>query len=242
MCGNTIDHTDQRIQRIEESYQTLADGTRYVDDRMNANEEIAEAWVHSELANVANAYQTFAREVRQDIMEHTNEAAQRQVCQATQLTRVNNALAILAEANVARSQHLATFQGNVELWAADHQNKVAYLEEQLRKAQEEIQKVATMIPTPASPVPQWRSPVQPPSTSAPASRPPGGPTKSILGSPLYLGATPPQQRQRMPAIPATPPPLRGLLARGAGGPPSTPPLGPSTPPLPPSPPHQVPTP
>ena len=73
------------------------------------------------------------------------------MCQATQLTRVNDALAFLAEANVARSQHLASIQGNVELWAAEHQAKVAYLETELRKAQEAIQKVATLVPTPASP-------------------------------------------------------------------------------------------
>jgi len=29
--------------------------------------------------------------------------------------------AFLGEANVARNQHLAVFQGNVEKWAADYQ-------------------------------------------------------------------------------------------------------------------------
>jgi len=46
------------MQRIEQAYYTLAEGTRYVYDRVNANEENAEAWIHTELANVANAYQT----------------------------------------------------------------------------------------------------------------------------------------------------------------------------------------
>jgi len=27
LCGNTIDRTDQRIQRIEQAYHTLGDGT-----------------------------------------------------------------------------------------------------------------------------------------------------------------------------------------------------------------------
>ena len=63
LCGNTVDRTDQRIQRIEHAYHTLAQGTRYVYDRVNANQEIEEAWVHSELAAAANAYQTFTRNV-----------------------------------------------------------------------------------------------------------------------------------------------------------------------------------
>ena len=55
LCGNAVDHTDQRIQRIEQAYQELSDGTRYVYDRMSANEEVAEAWIRGELATAANA-------------------------------------------------------------------------------------------------------------------------------------------------------------------------------------------
>ena len=138
LCGNTIDRTDQRMLRIEEAYQTLLEGTLYVYDRVKANEEIAEAWVRSELANAANAYQTLAQNVWQAILERTQEDNQRQICQATQLTRVNDALAFLAEANTARSQNLVTFQGTVELWAADHQRKVDNMERELRQAREEI--------------------------------------------------------------------------------------------------------
>jgi len=53
LCGNTIDKNDQRMQWIEQAYQTLAECTSYVYDRVNANEEIEEAWVRSELANAA---------------------------------------------------------------------------------------------------------------------------------------------------------------------------------------------
>jgi len=109
LCGNTINRTDQRMQRIEEAYKTFAEGTRYVYDRVHANEEIAEAWVRTKLANAANAYQTLAHNVWQAILERTDEDNQRQICQATQLTQVNDALVFLAEANMARSQHLATF-------------------------------------------------------------------------------------------------------------------------------------
>jgi len=84
------------------------------------------------LANVANTYQALAYNVWQAILEQTKEDNEWQICQATQLTRVNTTLAFLAEANTARSQHLVTFQGNVELWAADHQRKMNKVEEELR--------------------------------------------------------------------------------------------------------------
>jgi len=115
LCGDAYDRTDQRTSEIEQAYQTLAQGTRYVFDRVNANEKIAEKWIRSELSSAANAYQFLARNIWQAIIEHTNEANERQICQATQLARVNDALSFLAEANTARNQHLANFQGNVEL-------------------------------------------------------------------------------------------------------------------------------
>ena len=132
---------------------------------------------------MANVYQSLAQNMWQAILERTDEDNQQQICQATQLTRVNDALAFLAEANVARSQHLATFQGNIELWAADHQRKVAQVEEELRQARNEIRRIATRIPLPSSlqrrhPSPEllqlWRSPARPSSTRAtvPAAPPP----------------------------------------------------------------------
>jgi len=197
--------------QIEEAYQTLLQGTQYVYDRVNANEEIAEAWVRSELANAANAYQTLAQKVWQAILDRTQEDNQRQICQATQLTRVNDALAFLAEANTARSQHLVTFQGSVELWAADHQRKVNRMERELRQARDEIRQIAIRIPLPGSPTTRlpspepphdWRSPVRQPSTSIATAPPP----LPALRSPLRLTPAPPTRRLRRPAIPAAGPP------------------------------------
>jgi len=74
LCGDIYDRTDRRTGKIEQAYQTLAEGTRYVYDRVNANEKIAEEWIRSELSNAANAYQSLVRNVWQAIIEHTNEA------------------------------------------------------------------------------------------------------------------------------------------------------------------------
>jgi len=258
LCGDAYNRTDRRTQEIEQAYQTLAEGTRYVYDRVNANEKIAEEWIRSELSSAANAYQSLASNIWQAILEHTDEANERQICQATQLARVNDALSFLAEANAARNQHLANFQGNIELWAAEHQARVASLEDQLREARAEIQRVATRIPLPATPPapPAWRSPNRQASTSAPSAHSP-----LALGSPLRLNPGPTRRQQRPPAVPTTPemrqrleqlrshlppqPPTMGPITGQGGNPPSTPPGSangpPSGPPSePPRPPHRRP--
>ena len=58
--GSTIDRINRRIHDIETAFYTLAEGTRYVYDRVQASENITKEWVRSELVVAANAYQTFA--------------------------------------------------------------------------------------------------------------------------------------------------------------------------------------
>jgi len=69
LCGGAYDKTDRPMQQIEQAYQTLAEGTRYVYDRVHANEKIAEDWIRSELSVAANAYQSLARNIWQAIIE-----------------------------------------------------------------------------------------------------------------------------------------------------------------------------
>jgi len=247
MCGDAYDRTDRRTREIEQAYQTLAEGTRYVYDQVNADEKIAEEWIRSELSKAANAYQSLARNVWQAIIERTNEANERQICQATQLARVNDALSFLAEANTARNQHLANFQGNVQLWAAAHQNRVSTLENQLWEARAEIQRIATRIPLPAMPPvpagpPAWRSSVRQTSTSTPLAHSP-----PALGRALRLNPGPTLRRRRSPALPTTPemrqrleqprrhmsprPMAREPTAGQGGDPPLTPPGSSAGPPL-----------
>jgi len=145
LCSNTVDKTDQRIKQIEQAYNDLSEGTRYVYDRLRANETITGDWIRSALASAATAYQAFAQNVWGAIIERTQETTQKQAGQATQLARLNDSISFLAEANIARSQHLANFQGNVELWAEEHQKRVEYLERQLLEAREETQRQAAAL-------------------------------------------------------------------------------------------------
>jgi len=256
LCGNTIDRTDQRIVNIEKAYDALAQGTRYVYDRVAANEEIASEWVRNELAVAANAYQTFAREVWQAIIERTQETNQKQVLLAVQLTRVNDALAFLGEANIARNQHLATFQGNVELWAAEHQAQVKELENQLQRAEGEIRRIATRVPLPVTPIPpaseasmprQWRSPARRTSTTSLLNTlnqrrriPHSPPLPPAPPAPLRNPFQPTTRRTRPAVVSTTPQPAQGPPEGTTGGPPAGPPRGPPRAPL--SPPSRAPSP
>ena len=141
---------------------------------------------------------------------------------------MNDGHAFLAEANAAPSQHLATFQGNIELWVADHQRKMTQVKEELRRARDEIRWFATRIPLHGSPrtrrlspepLQLWRSPVRPPSTSnatVPAAPPPL-PSRPTLRSPIRLVPASPVRRQRRPALPLSSPPEPPLPPCPAAG-------------------------
>ena len=212
-CGNTVDRTDRRIRRIEAAYGRLAQEAQYVYERIEAKEQIAEEWVRNELMVAANAYQAFTRQVWEAIIERSQSVEAQRMHEATQVTRMHDAIAFLTEANVARNENLLQFQGNVEKWAANHQQKVetlerqrdedrarvAGLEQQLAKAQDELVRVATAIPLPTTPAEQTpASPVM---------------TRLTLGSPL-IGQTP--RRRRPPALAAS-------QGGGRGGSPPRPP-------------------
>jgi len=90
---------------------------------------------------------------------------------------------------------------------------MASLEQRLAQAQNELLRVATAVPLPATPAKRTR----------PTPSPGAPPTRLMLGSPL-LGGTQ-QRRQRPLAVPAMSPPHRpqGTGGAGRGGPPPRPP-------------------
>jgi len=227
VCGNTLDHTDRRIRWIEAAYNRLAQGAQYVYEQMEAKEQISGDLVRNELMGSTNACQAFTKQVWEAIIEHSKTSDLHRVLEATQVARMHDAVAFLSEANLARSVHLMEFQGNVEKWAADHQQKVetlnrqrnedrnrmASLEQWLAQSQDELLRVATTVPLPATPAGRTR----------PTQSPGAPPTRLVLGSPL-LGGT--QQRQQRPlAVLAMVPLQRPQGTGGAerGGPPPRPP-------------------
>jgi len=168
LCSNTMDRTDRRIQRIEAAYNQLVHGAQYVYEQMEAKEQISGDWVRNELMVAANVYQALIRQVWEAIIERSKTEELQRMHKATQVARMHDAVAFLAEANLTRNAHLAEFQGNVEKWAANHQQKVETLEQQrmedqrrlagleqhLTQAQDELIRVATAVPLPSTPVGQ----------------------------------------------------------------------------------------
>jgi hypothetical protein len=149
-CGNQFDRSNARIRAIEAAYNELLGGAQYLDEQTQNNHRIAEEWIRTELANTANAYQTFTRQVWEGISAHTTDVAHQQIDQATQLTRLHDALAYQAEANIARGQHLAKFEGDDTNWAAHSDARTRRLEEELAAAKDKIQQLARRILLPRS--------------------------------------------------------------------------------------------
>jgi len=235
LCGNTMDRMDRRIRRIEAAYNRLAHGAQYVYEQMEAKEQISGEWVRNELMVAANAYQAFTRQVLEAFIERSKTEEMQRMHEATQVARIHDAVAFLSEANLTRNTHLMEFQGNVEKWATDHQQKVETLEQQrnedqqqmarleqwLTQAQDKLLRVATAVPLPATPTTRTRP--EPLTAQDPAGAPL---TRLALGRPLFGGL---QQQQRPPAVPA-----EEGGAEGNGSPPRPPrrtmPRSPSPPP------------
>jgi len=146
---------------------------------------------------------------RKEIIERTNEADLHQTHQSTQLACLHDALAFLAEANTARSQHLALFQKNVKEWAQVHQARHATLEQRLAQAQEEIRKVEVQVALPTTAPPAAPMPTHLSSISGLRFRTPALQTSTPYvpqGATGANGGGWPPRAPRRPAVPPSPSP------------------------------------
>jgi hypothetical protein len=227
LCGGHIDHTDRRIRRIEQAYDTLYRGTLYVYQQTERQQNASNEWIQSELMRAANAYQTFSREVWQAIMERTTETDMRSNHQATQIVRLNDAMAFLTEANAARNHQLSEFTAQVSDWATRQNAATLRLQQELADTQRRLQQLADQ---------RAQVPLPPTISSAPSTLR-GEPTPQERPPTYLLG---PPQRSQPTAPEVTSPPvlttpqrehLRDLLRQPPG---SISPLRLETPPLPPS--------
>jgi len=202
---------------------------------MEAKEQISGEWVRNELMVAANTYQAFPRQVWEAIIKRSKTEEVQRMHEATQVAQMHDAVTFLLEANLTRNTHLMEFQGNVEKWAADHQQKVETLEQQrnedqqrmagleqrLTQAQDELLRVATAVRLPATPTTRTRP--EPPTAQDQAG---AHLTRLALEGPLFRGL---QRRGRPPAVPA-----EEGGAGGNGSPPRPPrrttPRSPSPPP------------
>jgi hypothetical protein len=238
LCGGHVDHTDRRIRRIEQAYDTLYRGTLYIYQQTERQQNTSHEWIQSELMRAANAYQTFSREVWQAIMERTTEADPRANHQATQIVRLNDAMAFLTEANAARNHQLSEFMAQVSDWASCQNAATLHLQQELADTQRRLQQLAdqrAQVPLPSSSTPVPSTPRGEPTPERQHLTYLQGPlqrnqqTARVVNSPPVL-MSPERDRLRdlLRSQPGTISPLQlGMLPLppsigGRGGPPSPP--------------------
>jgi len=111
-CSNKFDQSNPQMAAIEQAYEELAKRARYLYEQTHNHIPVSEDWIRTELATTTNAYQTFSQKVWEGISVQASDLGLRQAHQGTQLARLHDVLAFQAEANIARSEHLAKFQGD----------------------------------------------------------------------------------------------------------------------------------
>jgi len=193
VCSNKFDRSDAQMAAIERAYVELLEGACYLCEQTQNQVQISKDWIRMELATTANAYQTFSQKVWESISVQASDIGLRQIHQGTQLARLHDALAFQAEANIARSQHLAKFQGDVTNWVSQHNDRMAALEEALQGAWDEIRnaRMEIQLRTAGAPLPTSRVPTPsflqgPAPATGGGSRggiPPRRPRPRAMGSP-----------------------------------------------------------
>ena len=117
ICGGEFDRSDRSIRAIERNYEILFQRVRYIYEQAKAEGGASHEWMQTELMAAANASQQFTMGVWQAILTHNEETGQQAVYQATQITRINDALSFLQTADLQRNQEQAIFRRNLSEWA-----------------------------------------------------------------------------------------------------------------------------
>ena len=127
LLGEAYDCTNVQIQTIERNYDVLTDTIRYIYQQVQADQTASQDWVQTELIQVANAARDFTMDVWQEMAVHAEDVPRANHYQAVQLTRLDDALALLQSANHHCNQQQAALQSNVEDWAVRQEHTTTLL-------------------------------------------------------------------------------------------------------------------
>ena len=127
-CGDKFERTDLKVIEIERNYRVLCEAVQYLYAQQEADTTASHEWIQTELMQAANAAQQFTTDIWRMIVAKTEETTLAGHQQALQLSRLNDALAFLQTANGQRRQEQASFNHNVERWAANQQATTDKLE------------------------------------------------------------------------------------------------------------------
>jgi len=197
LLGGAYDRSSAQIQTIECNYDALTDAIRYLYQQAQADQSASQDWIQTELIQVANAAHDFTTDVWQEMAIHAEDIPRANHYQAVQLTRLDDALALLQSANHHRNQQQAAFQSNVENWAARQEHTTTQLAVEQRRLATEL--VATQADLQRTP--------QQGAEGGSGNRPPPALPR---GPPVAGSASPSEAGRTVPGDPET---LEQLIAR-----------------------------
>jgi len=194
LLGEAYDRNSVQIQTIERNYDALTEAVRYLYQQAQADQSASQDWVQTELIQVANAARDFTTDVWQEMATHAEDVPRANHYQAVQLTRLDDALALLQSANHHRNQQQAAFQSNVENWAARQEHTTTQLAAEQRRLATELAATQAALQ-------------QQEAEGGSGNRPPPPPPR---GPRVASSACPPEGERRIPEDPET---LEQLIAR-----------------------------
>ena len=231
-CGNTFDRNDRRIRDIEQNYQVLADGIRYVYDQAKSDSVVTRDWIQTELTATAQATQEMSQQLWQVILAKNEEDEKRDLLQGQERSRLQDALAFHQAAAIQRDHEMAAYRRNLEAWAEKQQATTQQLmagqqalQSEVAAAQAAVRQVATQATAPQAAIPSFLQavPSRPPRTSRPTV------AADIEGTGTTRGAPPaqiPAATATVTEAPAAQPPRPEATGGAAGAPPNQPPRPP----------------
>jgi len=233
-CGQNLDRNDRRILDIEQNYEVLAEGIRYVYKQAKSDSVATREWIQTELTATAQATQELAQQLWEVIRGKNEKEEKRDLLQKLEDGRLHESLAFMQVAAVQRDHEMAVYRRNLEAWAEKQQTTTEQLmagqqalQTEVAATQEVVRKVATrqaerLGAGPSTAVPSFLRAV--PSRRQRVSRPTAatitGATEATVG-PLPVQAP---AATTTGEAPAEQPPAAG---GASGGPPNQPPQPPA---------------
>jgi hypothetical protein len=113
--GNRLERHEPRTRVIEQNYDIIYQGLRYLYDQGKKNDSASREWIQTELAHIASAAQCFTQDIWKAMIPLSENAEEHQQARQLQIARNNDVIAFLHAANAERSRETTT--GSNELLA-----------------------------------------------------------------------------------------------------------------------------
>ena len=189
--GDKFDRTDLEVMEIERNYQVLCEAVHYLYSQQEADSTASNEWIQTELMRAANASQQFTADVWRTIVEKNAETTMADHQRGLQITRLNDALAFIQTADGPRRQEQASFNHNVEQWAATQQATTEKLAADLAAIRKKAEELKARKPTYLQ-------------TARRITRPPAIPEEPAVAAGGSGGTGPPPGPPKTPLAPSEP--------------------------------------